>query len=270
MKNLITNPLPKSDITYSLKSSLIDDQINNDQSAFLERQRELFFRDLQSYPEKTIFLGFDQDIIPVLLDLTKPASGSILFLEGIDSLFERFIKNLSISCSWKNNRNDVVFGIISPEADNYIDLLGLPGCQFLLNPYERAAAEVIFELAGIAEQRKYGRERGPAMLLIIDDLWSYLCHNSDYGTFVNLKWLINYGPSSEIWPISSIQVKDRQKFKQPFLSLFRTIISEMKNQPEKLLPAWQSQNLEALNGVARGTSDCLLKVGDSIVPLTIP
>lgn len=270
MKNLLASPLPKTDITYSLKNSLINDQVNTDQSSFLEKQRKLFFHDLQSYPDKTVFLGFDPDIIPILLDLTRPASGSLLFLSGIDSLFERFIKNLCISCTWKNNQDQVVFGIISPNADNYIDLLGSPACQFLLNPYERTAAEVIFELSGIAEQRKYGRERGPAMLLIIDDLWSYFCHNSDYGIFVNLKWLISCGPSSEIWPISSIQLKDRQKFKQPFLNLFKTRIFESKDHLEKLIPAWQSQNLIEVSRSQRGMAEYLLEVGESLIPLTIP
>lgn len=270
MKPTLANPLPKTDIIYSLNHSLTANQNLNDQSDYLERQRDLFFHELQSYPKKTIFLGFDRDVIPVLLDLSRPTSGSILFLTGINSRFDKFIKNICISSGWKNNRDHVVFGIISPDADNYIDLLGFPGCQFLLNPYERTAAEVIYELSGIAEQRNYGKERGPAMLLIIDDLWSYFSHNSDYGTFVNLKWLLSNGPSSEIWPITSIMVKDRQKFKQPFLNLFGTCISELKDRHEKLIPAWQSQTIQELNPSESEISSYLLRTGDSIIPLSIP
>lgn len=270
MKSIITGSSSVNDTSCSLRYSSLEDRSEIEQSEFLDRQRKMYFKDLNAYPEKTIFLGFDLDILPVLLDLTRPKSGSILFFTGINSKFKKFITNICSSSDWKNNRDHIVFGIISPDADDYIEMLGFPGCQFILNPYERTAAEIIFELSGIAEQRKYGRERGPAMILIIDDLWSYFCYNSDYGTFINLRWLISYGPNSQIWPIVSIQLKDRQKFKEPLLNLFGTIISEIRNQPDNLLPAWQSQYLDAVRTYKTVIPDHILNMKDSTFPLIIP
>lgn len=257
---------PASDTSYALKNTLSGDQSRTGQSDLLFHQ-ELFFRDLEYYPEKTVYIGLDHECMPVLLDLTKSSSGSILYISGIYSKFDRLVINLCRSCNWKNNRSQVVYGIISPEADDYHELLGYPNCQFLLNPYERLSAEVIFELSAIAEQRKFGRERGPAMLLIIDDLWSYFSHNSDYGTFVNLKWLINYGPASQIWPLMSIRKDDLNKFKPPFINLFRTIITNAQQNADKLIPPWQSQNMKYLDKGSRDQYDHYLKVGDSVIPI---
>lgn len=270
MKAIIPGSSPKTDTSYSVRYSLVEYRTKSNQSEFLDQQREMFFRDLEAYPAKTIFLGFDPDVLPVLMDLSKPDTGSILFFTGLYPHFKKFVTNICISSDWKNNRDTVVFGIVSPDVDDYIELLGYPGCQFILNPYERSAAEIIYELAGIAEQRKYGRERGPAMILFVDDLWSFLCHNSDYGTLVNLKWLISHGPYSQIWPIVSIQSKDRQKFKAPFLKLFGTMITEIRNQPHKLLPAWQSQLWDETSKDRTVTPDHILNTKNSTFPLIIP
>jgi hypothetical protein len=120
--------------------------------------------------------------------------------------------------------------MITSDPDEYLGVIGYPHCQAMFAPYERSAGNMIYELSAIAEQRRYGRERGAAIILVVDDLFSFLSHNTDYGVFVNLKWLINFGPQSMVWPIITVRNASLSQFDNALISLFPfKITSHNKN-----------------------------------------
>jgi hypothetical protein len=56
------------------------------------------------------------------------------------------------------------------------------------------------DLSAIVEQRNTGRQRGPAIILAIDEL-SLFTKLMDQDVYAHLKWLIREGPFASVWPL---------------------------------------------------------------------
>jgi hypothetical protein len=54
-------------------------------------------------------------------------------------------------------------------------------------------------LSATIEQRRHGRERGPAIVLAIDDFSEFITEGFSSDIFPHLKWLIKHGPKSHVW-----------------------------------------------------------------------
>jgi hypothetical protein len=190
-----------------------------------------------AFPPFSLVIGLSKNGLPFMLDLDNPKSGSILVVGETGSGKTQLLKVVSNSACLLNNPQDVSLYVISNKASDYTGLLNYPHCQALLAPYDRAAGEMVIELASIAEQRRTGRELGSMMLLIIDDLSSISRILSDYSVYLNLKTLVSRGPKSGIWPIISINPNDVLEEKGQFLRIFGTYIFERSsNQAQHELP----------------------------------
>jgi len=181
-----------------------------------------------SFPAYSIVIGVCDDGLPLVLDLSKPRPGSILVYRNSDHETTELINSICLSGVRINPPDDLAVCVIAKDPDGYLDLMGYPHTQSMLAPYEKSAGNLVLELSAIAEQRRYGRELGPAFLLVIDDLYSFLSYNTDYGVFVNFKWLMNFGPRSMIWPLIAIRDSSISKFNQSLSSLFPFQITPSK------------------------------------------
>lgn len=189
-----------------------------------------------SFPPYSFVVGLCQDGLPFMISLDNPKSGSILVVGESSVEKTQLLKAMSLSACMLNNPEQVSLCVITNKVNQYADLMKFPNCQALLNPYERNAGEMVIEFASIVEQRRSGRERGGAVLLLIDDFQSLAPMLSDYSVYLNLKTLVTKGPSSGIWPIISIKPEDVHATKGQLLQSFGTYIFEKVDNHPELLP----------------------------------
>lgn len=189
-----------------------------------------------AFPPYSLVIGLSKDGLPFMLDLDNPKSGSILVVGETGSGKTQLLKVVSTSACLLNNPQNVSLHVISKKANEYTGLFNFPHCQTLLDPYDRAAGEMVIELASIAEQRRTGRELGSMMMLIIDDYSSISRMLSDYSVYLNLKTLVSRGPKSGIWPIISINPNDVHEEIGHLLRSFGTYIFERSTNQTQFAP----------------------------------
>ncbi len=189
-----------------------------------------------AFPPYSLVIGLSSDGLPFMLDLDDPKSGSILVVGETGSGKTQLLKVVSTSACLLNNPQNVNLYVISKKANEYTGLFNFPNCQALLDPYDRAAGEMVIELASIAEQRRTGRELGSMIMLIIDDYSSISRMLSDYNVYLNLKTLVSRGPKSGIWPIISINPNDVHEEIGRLLRSFGTYIFERSTNQAQFAP----------------------------------
>lgn len=219
-------PIIKMEMKNPSDLSVIDAQDNNFQQDQQEYPLKLtsriddFIQEFGTFPEYSLIIGICDDGLPLILDLSSPRPGAILVYRISDYATSEIINSICLAGMRLNPPENLGVCIIADDPDEYLDLAGYPHTQAMLAPFEKSAGNMVLELSAIAEQRRYGRELGQAILLVIDDLYSFLSYNTDYGVMVNLKWLVNYGPRSMIWPLFTIRDSNISKFNQSLISLF--------------------------------------------------
>jgi FtsK/SpoIIIE family len=190
-------------------------------------------------PSYSALLGLCDDGLPFLMDLSDPAPGSILITGQPGSGKTRLLAALLTSAARLNDPRSVSFCVISPQLYEVESLGRFPHCQGIAPPYERTASEMIMKLAAIAEQRRSGRELGPAIILAIDDLAYLAGEYLDYGVSVHLKWLLHYGPASMVWPVVTLRSDQFHAVDRRLLGSFSTKVLgqwHFENDPRKLNP----------------------------------
>lgn len=181
-----------------------------------------------TFPPCSVLFGVCEDGLPLMLNLKDPTAGSLLIEGDPRQGKTQVLKTVLTSAACLNQADHVNFCIISPNPDEMADLNKFPHCQGLTAPYERQASEIILELSTIAEQRRYGRERGPAIILAIDDLSALIGEHLDYEVLLHLRWLIARGPGSEIWTLATIPNHATPTLDPEIYSFFGTRISNGK------------------------------------------
>jgi hypothetical protein len=160
-------------------------------------------QNLGHLPRYSVFLGVCPDGTPLFIDLTNPAPGSILVIGQAKSGKTNLVKTILCSSSELNSPDMVNYFVISNDAHEMRTFAKYPHCQGIYSHFHRESEKIILGLSALAEQRRLGRERGPAIILAIEDLSALTKEYMDYNLFVHLKWLLRFGPYASIWPIVS-------------------------------------------------------------------
>jgi hypothetical protein len=179
-----------------------------------------------AFPPYSLVIGMCTDGMPFMLDLGNPKTGSILVAGDSGCGKTTLLRTMGISACNLNHPENVSIYIISGQIKEYADFRALPHCETMLNSYDRAAGELVIELASINEQRRAGRERGEKIILILDEISSFEGMLRDYSVYLNLKTLISRGPANGIWPMIAINANEARERRSQLLRSFGTYIFE--------------------------------------------
>lgn len=179
-----------------------------------------------AFPPYSLVVGMCTDGMPFMLDLGNPKTGSILVAGETGCGKTTLLRTMGISACNLNPPQNVSIYIISNHIGEYADFRALPHCEAMLNSYDRAAGELVIELASINEQRRVGRERGEKIILILDEFSGFEGMLRDYSVYLNLKSLISRGPSNGIWPMIAINSNEARERRNQLLRSFGTYIFE--------------------------------------------
>lgn len=172
-------------------------------------------------PPCSALIGVCEDGLPFLLDLADPSPGSILAVADEHSGKTSLLRAILASTSALNPPEQASFMILAPNPGEYDVLQGLESNFGVLSVFDRAASELVVELAELAGQRINGRNRGPIEILAIDDLAAFV-QNNDYEVNCYLKWLIAHGPRGAVWPITAIKTSQLWRIRDGIYEAFGT------------------------------------------------
>lgn len=195
------------------------------------------------FPPYSLVIGQCLDGLPFMLGLDNPRTGAVLVVGEGDQARKQVLSTMSASACRINHPEEVSWSLISRSPGKYPALVGSPHCQHLVSPFDRAAGELVIELASLVEQRRFGRERGGMHVLMIDDFQSFAPMLSDYSVYLNLKSLVSKGPACGVWPLLSARPDDAYSPQGQMLRDFGTYIFE-KNavDKEQTSPNWGNKN----------------------------
>ena len=191
-------------------------------------------------PPCSALLGLCEDGLPFLFDLNDPSAGSILVIGDENSGKRRLLHTILISASMLNSPERVMFSVITANPGHYERLGNISNCHGILSAYDCLASEWIVELAEVTEERRYGRNRGNIELLAIDDL-AALIQNNDYEVNAYLKWLVQHGPRSAVWPMATILPAQAWRIHGDLQEAFGTVLTGWTSSSQ-LPPASQAQH----------------------------
>jgi len=210
--------------------------------------REFLFK-YHNLPAQTAGLGICDDNRPLLFDLAKPDAGPLLVVGDHECGKTRLLQFMVRTAIAWNNPAEVKYLVIStkPEEWDTSSLGGSPEyCAGLFGDYEDMATRMINRMAFLVEQRLSGRQNGPAILLMIDDLLGV--EQMDFEARLNLEWLLHHGPAMQVWPIVTLPAQKALAL-EPWLNQFTHLVT-----------GWMSKASQEIVGVDE-------KLGaDSLVP----
>jgi hypothetical protein len=178
------------------------------------------------FPPYSLVVGQCVDGLPFMLSLDNPRSGAILVVGENETRKKQVLSTMSSSACRINHPADVSWSLISSTPHQYSELVNSPHCRSITSPHERAAGELIVDLASTVEQRRFGRERGGTHVIMIDNFGSLAPLLSDYRVYLNFKSLISNGPGCGIWPLVSSRPDEAYTEQGKLLRTFGTYIFE--------------------------------------------
>lgn len=171
----------------------------------------------------TLILGVCEDGLPFLLDLTNPAPGALLVVSDSAAGQQQFLAALLESAAGLNTPEQAYFHVIAPQPAEFASLRDRPHSHGVVSPLDSEAAGLLKTLDELSERRRRGPEPGPAVVLAIHDLASFL-DTLDQEGFVRLYHLVKHGPRARIWTIATLNAAAAAGIDDRLIAAFRTRI----------------------------------------------
>ena len=125
-------------------------------------------------------LGVCDDGIPLAAHFFDPQRTShYVFYGQDDAILATLVEPLLYSMGAQSYGQEHWQFVILSEKTTEWQVASSAHCQGIISPYEREGDEVIPAMAGLMEQRGFGRQRGPRQIVVLHDLGRYWRQLSD-------------------------------------------------------------------------------------------
>ena len=202
------------------------------QRQFLPRKRAVesltvgkILSSVRPFPINTVLLGRCEDRLPLLMSFSDPEIGSILVGGDAGCGKTHHLQVMVDSALRTHSPKDLQIAIMAHKPDEWTYLESSPWkkkyLQVLHAWYDRQVDQMVEEFVNLAEDRKMGQRSRPAVMLILDDF--NFIEGLSMEAQVGLRWLLAYGPQSNIWPIAAIKSDYGQHYRY-WMEAFRSRI----------------------------------------------
>jgi hypothetical protein len=186
---------------------------------------------IKSIPEYSILIGAAEDSSPILMDLSNSEAGSLLIVGDPASGKTRLLLSILSSACLINSPRKFRFSCITFQLGDISWLSKKPHAYQITAPYNEKAYQIINELANLLDQRRNGRDSGPAIVLAIDGL-EELIPSLDSDLLDLLLWMIENGPQYRIWTVATLDVQKENLVQPEVLERFGTcLVGHMASTP---------------------------------------
>lgn len=172
-------------------------------------------KQLGSIPPDALLFGIASDGLPLLLNLRNASPGPLLVVADQGSGKTLFLQLLARAATRMLSPQRVRYAVLTAFPDEWDGFQSEPHCLGIYPTYHATALDLLYQLA-------CQTEAGPtetSTILLLDGLDAAL--NMDSLGLENLRYLLEYGPQSCIWPMVSINATCAAELPD-WLSLFRT------------------------------------------------
>jgi hypothetical protein len=180
---------------------------------------------LDPLPQQAVLLGRCADGLPFLMSLGDPELGAILIVSQQGYGKTHHLQTLVDSALQTHSPRKLQVAVLTLNPGEWTRLTGRPAVRNYLQGvaawYDPQAEALIASLTELAESRREGRQRGPDILLALDDLPAL--QDLTWETQVNLRWLLEYGSQSGIWIVATVNAAQVARFRY-WIETFRTRI----------------------------------------------
>ena len=167
-----------------------------------EKRIESYIDSIKPLPYFSVLLGTCRDGLPLLIDLANSDLSACLIQAPAKDARNDLLKLMLRSAVQLNPPEIIQYVIITPHIRDYEFESGFPHCLDVLHPGQREAGELVMELSALIEQRNTGRQRGPAVIFVIEELERFI-NLMDEEILSNFKWILREGPGARVWPIAT-------------------------------------------------------------------
>jgi hypothetical protein len=216
----------------SRASSGIDPRYHNSVIQIKIPSMEQVLGQMESIPENSILIGSSEDGSPILMDLANSDAGSLLIIGDPGSGKTRLMLSILSSACLINSPRKFRFSCITFQLGDIGWLSRKSHAYKITAPYNEAAYETIHELGNLLEQRRNGRDHGPAIILAVDGL-DELTNSLDAELLDLLLWTVSNGPKYRIWTVATLEVQKESLVHQEMLERFGTwLVGYIQTRPE--------------------------------------
>lgn len=198
---------------------------------------ESLLEEVSPLPAGSILVGACEDQQHFFMDLHDPSPGSVLIAADRKQGPSRLLHSILSSALLVNSHRHLRFAYLSPDPTAAAHLSRQPHCYKALTDRASEAGALITHFADLAESRANTHPAQPFLILAIDGL-DAISPQLDDRSYDDLAWLLQYGPSVNVWPFVTMDVRNLERVGEEMIALFGThILGSMSRQTAALFQA---------------------------------
>jgi hypothetical protein len=209
---------------------------------------EYILKELDPIPARSLLLGLCEDGLPLILDLTDPSAGSFLIVGDDAKSNFNLLYSLLTSSFLVNTAEEVNLHLISPLADELVELYKQPAFKISFTPTRPECEIVVEEMVNLVHRRQSTMECHPIHVLAVDGL-DLMFRSLSPEAIYWFNWLAENGPEMGIWVIAAVESRKTMKLPESAMNIF----------PSRILGHIQSpQIVRDFSGLNRSHLDSLV------------
>lgn len=184
-------------------------------------------------PKNSLILGVCGDGLPLVLELSDPSPGALLFLGDEVEGMQKHLHSVLSSVCLMSDPKQVQVDIISPTPKAFAGPNPYPHIRKIHLPDQDEMYELLGSLFELIEQRqrkenslagKFLKEfmppnKGPVRILVIDQVDMLVEHLAP-ESLAYLRWLLRRGPAANVWVLASLNTRNAQALDGKTLKAF--------------------------------------------------
>ena len=203
---LKTTEKPSSELVARLN-------ISSSLQAFIDRA--------EGFSPYSVILGVCEDNLPLTINLTNPAPGSILITGDQECGKRRLLKAILKSAVLLNNQRRLQIYTITKDVQVFGELWRSDVFKKVIIPESGEARDLVDSLVDVTYERRITSPGDPSIILAIDDLPAFAsAHETEL--IAQLMRLARHGPRSRVWTIATLSAYRFASVHERLLAAFRT------------------------------------------------